>query len=517
MLIYIWQKGLSILSTYIDFSYHLSTAQGFLRAGGVTTWDFWESLPIGRPHNYPPLFHIILASFLQLGANPTIAVKLVMELVMVGGMAIYTFGLARIFNIKIAFFSLVLLASAFTFFQLSLIVMPSTIVIFLVPFLFYCMLSRRWISYSVILILMLYLHLFLPYLILISLLMYLLIFERVLTKKFLFSTAVSFIFYSPWLIHVLVGGWSYIRYFNNRSNADIWREFILINLVVVILAVIGVVLIIRNRRKISNHYFFFLICSFVILSPSFLLAGRMIDGHLLPFAAIPASYAILNIYKDRVRYIILPILIFYCLYNPTLRVGEKTGLVLIASPLNKFSNQNFNRRNDPAIKYHFLLEAIEGYSIQGETITSALTSFDGNAVDKNYQLSISNLLGSYSGRSTLNLRQPEFYKRSLPDLTKTKLLLLNKSSNELTPEYFSNLKYDNSEYINENINKNFQEVFSMPSDNGKRAYLYVNKSTNVIKESIPPHKFSLWLADGIIVILIGILVVDFNKKGLVVV
>ena len=58
---------LAIFPQFIDMYYHLQTAWGFIQAGGYSNWDFWEYAPFGRPHIYPPLFHILLALFMKLG------------------------------------------------------------------------------------------------------------------------------------------------------------------------------------------------------------------------------------------------------------------------------------------------------------------------------------------------------------------------------------------------------------------------------------------------------------------
>ncbi|MBA3551173.1 hypothetical protein H0W32_03125, partial [Patescibacteria group bacterium] len=47
----------SLLTIESDLSYHLATAQSFVREGGLTLHETWDSLPEGRPHLYPPVLH----------------------------------------------------------------------------------------------------------------------------------------------------------------------------------------------------------------------------------------------------------------------------------------------------------------------------------------------------------------------------------------------------------------------------------------------------------------------------
>ena len=47
------------LPRFLDSYYHLAVIQGFRQHGGVALHAFWESAPAGRPHLYPPLFHLL--------------------------------------------------------------------------------------------------------------------------------------------------------------------------------------------------------------------------------------------------------------------------------------------------------------------------------------------------------------------------------------------------------------------------------------------------------------------------
>ncbi|MBN1586530.1 MAG: hypothetical protein JW937_03770 [Candidatus Omnitrophica bacterium] len=43
---------------FLDSYYHMAVVRAFDTAGGVPLWGFWEFAPEGRPHLYPPLFHL---------------------------------------------------------------------------------------------------------------------------------------------------------------------------------------------------------------------------------------------------------------------------------------------------------------------------------------------------------------------------------------------------------------------------------------------------------------------------
>lgn len=510
---FIWIRGFNIPSSYTDISYHLSVSQAFARAGGIVTWDFWESLPLGRSHNYPPLFHTVLASLLRIGLTPTTSIKIMMELAVCGGLLAYTWGLTKLLNIKIAFWSLAALFASFHFVQLSATVMPATIVVLLAPALFYFALSSKWLSYSAMLILMFYLHLFVPYFILLSLFIYFLIFDiKRISPLVIFSTA-SFVFYLPWLTHVLLGGYEYIKYFNVNATNDMWNETVLINAAVLILFLSGVVLLFKNRKNLSKRYFFFLIAATLILSPSFLMASRLIDSHFLSFAAVLVGLTLLTLWelKWRIGAIFLIATSFFV--TPILKIGENSDIVLAKSSIREFVSLKEEESKDPEIRYLNLLLALEKKSQPGDTITTLLTTFDGQTVDKNYRLSISNIFASDSKLSTLNLRQPEIYHEPLPDITKTKFLLSDNSYFEINAETFKDYGYENAADIYSYFKKNFQILSSVPTQNETNLYLFINSATDVIKEKIPERHFPLVLADTIILILIGLIIFD-NKKTL---
>lgn len=509
---FIWKIGFGIPSSHTDLSYHLATAQGFLRAGGVTTWDFWESLPIGRPHNYPPLFHVVLASYLKIGISPVTAVKLMMEITIIGGLFVYAWGISRLFSIKVAFWGIVMLASSFHFVQLSATVMPATIVIFLSPALLYFAIKQKWIAYSALLTLMFYLHLFMPYFILLSLLVYLSLFRKKLFLTFLSFSTVAFVLYIPWFTHILFGGFEYIKYFDPSTASDLWKEHVIINITVIIFAVAGLILLFKKRKDLQSEYFFFLIASLIILCPSFLIASRLIDSHFLVFISVFFGLFFSVFFQNKWKYLAVFIFLFYFWYTPILKLFHEFGFYLQAGTANNFIrlSGDSDKNYDPPANFSTLFSAIKIKAKAGDTITTLLTSLDGKPIEKNYRLTISNIFASFTNLSTLNLRQPEIYHRALPDITKTKYLLTNTSINELNADYFANLGYKDTQNIAVFVKDNFQPISYASSEDQVTIYCYINKSSDAIKEAVPNFKFPLLLGDGILLIFIGIILYD-NK------
>ena len=104
------------LPQFMDIYYHLQTAWGFIQSGGYSIWDFWEYAPFGRPHIYPPLFHILLALIMKLGVNVVFLAKFleaVSPLILL--LIIWNF-IRENYNEQLGFFVTVAFCSSFTFF-----------------------------------------------------------------------------------------------------------------------------------------------------------------------------------------------------------------------------------------------------------------------------------------------------------------------------------------------------------------------------------------------------------------
>lgn len=61
---------------FLDSYYHLAVIQGFRQAGGVALHAFWEAAPAGRPHLYPPLFHLLWWPVAALARDPITVARL---------------------------------------------------------------------------------------------------------------------------------------------------------------------------------------------------------------------------------------------------------------------------------------------------------------------------------------------------------------------------------------------------------------------------------------------------------
>jgi hypothetical protein len=111
----------------MDIYYHLQVAWGFIQAGGYSAWDFWEFLPLGRPHIYPPLFHLILALLLKAGLNGIFLAKFFEAVTPVVFLLVVWNFLRKQYTELFGFFTVLALGSSFAFFLSLINHLPSTI------------------------------------------------------------------------------------------------------------------------------------------------------------------------------------------------------------------------------------------------------------------------------------------------------------------------------------------------------------------------------------------------------
>ena len=514
--IFIWDYGTLISLGFDDFSYHLAVAQAFVRANGVVTWDFWESLPIGRPHNYPPLMHVVLSLFLQLGFSTAQSAKLILEFVLVGGFAFFAFGLTKVFNIKIAFWSVFLLILWSSFLRMSATVLPSTLVIFCAPAILYFSLNKKWLSLWSILVLIFYTHLFLPYFMLLALLLYLLMFERKILFKTFLVILLAFLLYSPWIIHVLFSGLDYIKYFDSSSTYKVISSSLRINFFIIALAIFGFIWIILNRKiNFLRPGYFFVIFLIILLPINLVSINRSFNGHLLIIMAVISSLALPALFKKKIiKGLAAVFFISYLWKTPYLTIdhGNLADVKLSPTFLNVLFSSYFKDQQFAEEKYRNAFKTIEQNSNRGDSIAGAVWEFEGGNYVQIAQITPALFFGANSGRPVLNLRQPELHHRDDPDFKKARIVILSVPKEDLNVSYLINvgLKTRNADILG----NHFSLVSNKQWSEANKIYIYKNNLIDTIKETLPSFRFPLWLADLLLIILIGTMIGNQFKKYL---
>ncbi len=187
-----------------DCWYHMAAARKIIELGTIPVWDTWEFQPVGRPHLYPPLLHILIA--VCSGGDPENIVggARILQIVLYPAALLASWYFARLlFSSKVAFIALVILSMDTTFLLIFIGLMPSSLVNLFFPLILIGFLSKRMTLAVPFMVLCLYSHLSFPFLVLICLFVLAYKYRTYFSfyKKFL---VISLVFYLPWALRVLL-------------------------------------------------------------------------------------------------------------------------------------------------------------------------------------------------------------------------------------------------------------------------------------------------------------------------
>lgn len=306
-----WQ----LFPQHLDIYYHLLTAWGFIRAEGYSSWDFWQYAPVGRPHVYPPLFHIVLALFMKAGADKIILAKIFS--VIIPWTFLFTLWnfLRKNFSSCLAFFSLITISSSLSFYASLTNHMPSTIALTFGVLTIWQFMKRKTVFALLLLTLCFYTHIGVSYFIMITLVIYAL-FNKEYFSQALIVTIGAAVLASPMIIRQLYG----INLLSLPSVKENYScEFKTIDY---ILAAIGFVILLRSRGK-GRLFLALFLASFVYLP----YLARFFSGEgYLPVAllAAVALYGICESFgRNRyAKYIVILIALFMLIFSPTIATGK---------------------------------------------------------------------------------------------------------------------------------------------------------------------------------------------------
>lgn len=197
----LWVRQWAGFPFVLDPYYHLLVAQQVVAAHGPLAYEWWEYAPIGRPHLYPPVLHLLLATLLQLGAAPLAAIRLATA-VLVPGLLLSLYLVARRLVTPSA--ALVCLWAAIVPAAFHLhggVALASTVGLIELLWLLEALESRRWLAAGLWLTLLCYTHLGLPWIALASVGAY--AWLRPVVRREVARTALGLLPAIPWLWHVL--------------------------------------------------------------------------------------------------------------------------------------------------------------------------------------------------------------------------------------------------------------------------------------------------------------------------
>lgn len=185
-----------------DTWYHLGVAKQIVQQGGIPGWDSWNYAPVGRPHLYPPLLHLILAFLAKVTGNVILAGQLCAATFLPVGMLTIWYCARRLLDTRLALLALIVVLADLFHFVVMEAYIASCIVNILMPVLLVSFLARRaWWS-ILLMTLMYYCHIGFPHCVAAGLLLFGLKYRGYL-RLALKVVGISLLFYTPWLSHVL--------------------------------------------------------------------------------------------------------------------------------------------------------------------------------------------------------------------------------------------------------------------------------------------------------------------------
>ncbi|MGQ9731364.1 MAG: hypothetical protein ACUVX8_08820 [Candidatus Zipacnadales bacterium] len=182
-----------------DTYYHLVVAKQIALGGKIPAWGDWDYAPVGRPHLYPPLLHLILAGLARLTGGILSAGQVLAVLFLPASLLTCWYAARWVFDSRTALVALLALSLDCGHAVVELIYIPSCLVNLLVPPLLITVLTRRTWASIVLLTLMLYAHLGIPYLVVLGLVLFALKYPRY-RSEVLKVVGVSLLWVSPWML-----------------------------------------------------------------------------------------------------------------------------------------------------------------------------------------------------------------------------------------------------------------------------------------------------------------------------
>jgi hypothetical protein len=157
---------------FLDIYYHLNVMRGFEAAGGVITHSFRELAPEGTVNLYPPLFHILLLIPYKLGLSALFIARLFSASAFIILLSTLYLVVSRLFSKKLGFFVAMAACIPYTFFLKSTITIPATLALIFILWAFFAIENDGKIAAPLLLAASFYTHLGLPWLGILSFLIY---------------------------------------------------------------------------------------------------------------------------------------------------------------------------------------------------------------------------------------------------------------------------------------------------------------------------------------------------------
>jgi len=244
----------SVFPVHLDIYYHLGVMQGFDLAKGIVSWDFWEFAPLGRPHFYPPLLHILMLLLYKAGFSK-IQIAFFSSFITFPLFVIsFWFITKKIFNSRLAFFVVLMALVSYNLFIGLTNTLAATLAIVILFGLFYSLEKNKRIASIILTALLFYTHYAISVMGILSLAIYFILRRENIKEKFLLLSA-GIVLALPWFIHFI----SNLGYLRQIIYYDLAVE---INAILLILALPGIFFCLKSGKE---HLFFIILILVALL------------------------------------------------------------------------------------------------------------------------------------------------------------------------------------------------------------------------------------------------------------
>lgn len=228
------------LPQFIDGYYHLACSNAFIKSGGWCSVDWWFFAPSGRPHMYPPVYHLILVFLQSLSFSGLTALRITEVLIVPMFFSVVWFVFRRQISSRFSFFFLLTATSFFSFYTSVSANIPASIAIILGVLSWSCFKNKKYLSSAVFMVICFYTHAGMPWVFFISYLV-LAFLDRSFFKTVIFMLLAVLFCSMPILFHNL----SYAHYL----KFNILREILFVHYSVFIVLLGLVSLFYLHKRK----------------------------------------------------------------------------------------------------------------------------------------------------------------------------------------------------------------------------------------------------------------------------
>ena len=159
----LWVARWPAFPLVLDPYYHVFVAQQVVAAGGPIAYEWWEYAPVGRPHLYPPILHLLLAALLKLGGSPAGVIRFASAALLPALLVSVWLVMRRLFSSAAALACLALAMMPWSFHLRSASTMAATLGMIELLWLLDALEHGRWLSAGLLLALLCYTHLGLPW------------------------------------------------------------------------------------------------------------------------------------------------------------------------------------------------------------------------------------------------------------------------------------------------------------------------------------------------------------------